>query len=216
MMIIISRLVGLAILCVASVVARADQLDAKNWRFRVYLDEKEIGVHTFTVQKSSDQVQVISSARFDVKVLFINAYQYRHEAKEVWRDNCLTDLSAQTDDNGKQLSVKAVQSAAGINVSTEKKQFNLAGCVMSFAYWNPSMLQQTRLLNAQTGEYEPVTIKSLNTTTLQIAGKAQAAQQFKLIGKKLQIDLWYAPDGTWLALESVTEGGARLRYVLSG
>lgn len=215
-MAILSRLVGMIILCVASVAAYADQVEAKNWRFRVYLDEKEIGAHTFTVQKSSDQVQVISSARFDVKVLFINAYQYRHEAKEVWRDKCLTDLSAQTDDNGKQLSVKATQSATGIHVVTEKKQFNVAGCVMSFAYWNPAMLQQTRLLNAQTGEYEPVTIKSLNTTTLQISGKALAAQQYKLIGKKLQIDLWYAPDGTWLALESVTESGARLRYVLSG
>ena len=34
--------------------------------------------------------------------------------------------------------------------------------------------------------------------------------------EKLKIDLWYAPDGTWLALESMTEQGARLRYVLSG
>ena len=215
-MAILSRLVGMIFLCVASIVAHADQVEAKNWRFRVYLDEKEIGVHTFTIQQSSDQIRVTSSARFDVKVLFINAYQYRHEAQEVWRDNCLTNLSAQTDDNGVQLGVEARQSAIGINVSTEKKQFNLTGCVMSFAYWNPAMLQQTRLLNAQTGEYEPVTIKSLNTTILQISGKAQTAQQYKLIGKKLQIDLWYAPDGTWLALESVTESGACLRYVLSG
>ena len=87
---------------------------------------------------------------------------------------------------------------------------------MSFAYWNPAILQQTRLLNAQTGEYEQITIQSLASTVLQVAGKAQTAQQFTLIGKKLKIDLWYAPDGTWLALESMTEQGARLRYVLSG
>ena len=194
----------------------ASEVNARNWRFRVYLDDKEIGSHTFSVQKSTDQIEVTSSARFDVKVLFINAYQYRHEAKEIWRDDCLTDLSALTDDNGTQLSVKAVQSTVGLNVSTEKKKFNLSGCVMSFAYWNPEILQQTRLLNAQTGEYEQITIQSLASTVLQVAGKAQTAQQFTLIGKKLKIDLWYAPDGTWLALESMTEQGARLRYVLSG
>jgi hypothetical protein len=194
----------------------ANEVDARNWRFRVYLDDKEIGSHTFSVQKSAAQIEVTSSARFDVKVLFINAYQYRHEAKEIWRDDCLTDLSALTEDNGTQLSVKAVQSTVGLNVSTEKKKFNLSGCVMSFAYWNPLMLQQTRLLNSQTGEYEQVIIKPMSATTLQISGKAQVAQQYRLTGKKLQIDLWYAPDGTWLALESMTERGARLRYVLSG
>jgi hypothetical protein len=202
-------------LCAKPLVVSADEPDAKNWRFRVYLDEKEIGIHTFSVQKRDDQVRVTSSARFDVKVLFLNAYQYRHDAQEVWHDNCLSDLSAQTDDNGTQFSVKAVHGASGVNVTTEKKRFTLSGCVMSFAYWNPLMLQQTRLLNSQTGEHEQVTIKPLSATTLRIAGKAQVAQQYRLTGKKLQIDLWYAPDGTWLALESLTEKGARLRYELS-
>ena len=209
-------LAGLIVFFVLPLWVNASEVDARNWRFRVYLDDKEIGSHTFSVQKTTDQIEVTSSARFDVKVLFINAYQYRHEAKEIWRDDCLTDLSARTDDNGTQLSVKAVQSTVGLNVSTEKKKFNLSGCVMSFAYWNPLMLQQTRLLNSQTGEYEQVIIKPMSATTLQISGKAQVAQHYRLTGKKLQIDLWYAPDGTWLALESMTEQGARLRYVLSG
>ena len=209
-------LAGLIVFFALPLWVNASEVDARNWRFRVYLDDKEIGSHTFSVQKTAAQIEVTSSARFDVKVLFINAYQYRHEAKEIWRDDCLADLSASTDDNGTQLSVKAVQSTVGLNVSTEKKKFNLSGCVMSFAYWNPAILQQTRLLNAQTGEYEQVTIQSLASSVLQVAGKAQAAQQFTLIGKKLKIDLWYAPDGTWLALESMTEQGARLRYVLSG
>jgi len=209
-------LAGLIVFFALPLWVNASEVDTRNWRFLVYLDDKEIGSHTFSVQKTTDQIEVISSARFDVKVLFINAYQYRHEAKEIWRDDCLTDLSARTDDNGTQLSVKAVQSTVGLNVSTEKKKFNLSGCVMSFAYWNPAILQQTRLLNAQTGEYEQVTIKSLASTVLQVAGKAQAAEEFTLIGKNLKIDLWYAPDGTWLALESMTERGTRLRYVLSG
>ena len=195
--------------------AAADSPVTQQWNFRVFLDDKEIGRHSFSLQKSADLTRVTSTARFDVKVLFINAYQYEHDDQEIWREDCLTGMAARTNDNGKLLSVRAVEQAAGIKVITEKQQLDLSGCVMSFAYWNPVMLRQTRLLNAQTGEYEPVTIQALGTTTLRAVGKEWSARQYKLTGRKLQIDLWYSPDGQWLALESTTENGRRLRYVLS-
>jgi hypothetical protein len=86
---------------------------------------------------------------------------------------------------------------------------------MSFAYWNPLMLQQTRLLNAQTGEYNAVTIKLIGEVTLRVRGVNQMAKQYRLAGDKLSIDLWYSPAGDWLALQSTTESGRRLRYILT-
>ncbi len=86
---------------------------------------------------------------------------------------------------------------------------------MSFAYWNPVMLQQSRLLNAQTGEYDQITIKAMGEESLQVRGATQATQHYRLTGSKLSIDLWYSPAGDWLALESTTENGRRLRYVLN-
>ena len=124
-------------------------------------------------------------------------------------------MSARTDDNGKQFSVMAKETTAGLNVITPAKQFSLPGCVMSFAYWNPLMLQQKQLLNAQTGEHDEVDIKLLSTTTVSAAGKELPAKRYSLTGKKLKIDLWYSLDGEWLALESTTENGRRLRYVLN-
>jgi hypothetical protein len=50
---------------------------------------------------------------------------------------------------------------------------------------------------------------------LPVRGVTQAARQYRLTGSQLSIDLWYSSAGDWLALESITEGGRHLRYVLT-
>jgi hypothetical protein len=89
----------------------------------------------------------------------------------------------------------------------------LAGCVRSFAYWDPALLQSDRLLNAQSGEYQPVELLDLGDTSLDINGKAVDARQYRLLVDEAEIDLWYTPDLNWLALESVTRDGRRLSYL---
>lgn len=187
----------------------------QTWNFRVYLDDKPIGYHRFELRQQGERRELRSTARLDVKVLFINAYQYLHDADENWRGDCLQSLASRTDDNGKQLSVSATAQGNEFNVSNRERHYSLSGCVMSFAYWNPAMLQQLRLLNAQTGEYDQVTIKALGDESLQVHGATQASRHYRLTGSKLSIDLWYSPAGEWLALESTTENGRRLRYMLT-
>jgi hypothetical protein len=187
----------------------------QSWNFRVYLDDKPIGYHRFDLRTEGERRELHSAARFDVKVLFINAYKYIHDDNESWRGDCLQSLKASTDDNGKQLNVSATLQDEQFTVISSARRYVLPGCVMSFAYWNPLMLQQKQLLNAQTGDYDAVTIKLIGDVSLQVRGINQAARQYRLSGSKLSIDLWYSPSGEWLALESTTESGRRLRYLLT-
>jgi hypothetical protein len=187
----------------------------QSWNFRVYLDDKPIGFHRFDLRTEGEHRELHSAARFDVKVLFINAYKYVHDDNESWGGDCLQSMKASTDDNGKQLTMSAMSQGNQFNVIANARRYALPGCVMSFAYWNPLMLQQTHLLNAQTGEYDAVTIKLVGEVALQVRGVKQAARQYRLTGSKLSIDLWYSPSGEWLALESTTESGRRLRYLLT-
>lgn len=85
---------------------------------------------------------------------------------------------------------------------------------MSFAYWNPQMLRQTLLLNAQTGALEPARIVDLGNETIAVRGAPVAAKRYRITGPKNPIDLWYSPSDEWLALESTLAGGRRLRYAL--
>jgi Family of unknown function (DUF6134) len=191
-----------------------------SWKFRVYLDDKAIGHHDFTLLQQGERRELRSVARFDVKFLFINAYQYQHEAIEGWQGDCLHSMKARTDDNGKLLSVTAIGQTDVMNVSHPAGSYVINGCAMSFAYWNPLMLQQQRLLNAQTGEYDQVKIESLGRQPLTVRGVQQSSNRYRLLGsngkgQKLEIDLWYSLTGDWLALQSKTDSGRYLRYTLN-
>jgi hypothetical protein len=191
------------------------QAETRAWNFRVFLDEREIGYHHFTLRGQEPERELKSEARFNVELLFFTAYRYAHDATERWRGNCLADLKAQTDDNGQRYRLEAARVGERLVVARNQGRVDLQGCVMTFAYWNPQMLSQGRLLNAQTGEYVDVTVTPIGEETLRVRGQRVTARRYALRGPNLAIDLWYSPTNDWLALESTTDGGRRLRYQIN-
>ena len=213
------------LLCAALALPLAAPVQAQSggstaWNFRVYLDDKPIGYHRFTLNRQGDDSELKSEARFDVKVLFINAYRYVHDATERWSGRCLKAMTARTDDDGERFSVNAATDGASLNVSVARGAAQGAapvvrkidGCAMSFAYWDTEILRQSRLLNAQTGEYESVTVSAAGEERITVRGKPVDAKRFRITGPKNPIDLWYSAAGDWLALESAVGGGRRLIY----
>lgn len=202
-------------LCLISVLHTAPTKAAtREWNFTAYLDDQEIGYHRFTLAERAPEREVVSQARFNVKFLFINAYRYTHEAREQWRGDCLARIDTMTDDNGKAYRVRGVLIASGLRVDTDAAQTLLPPCVMSFAYWNPDFLKQTRLLNAQNGEYLDVRVQALGPDTIAVRGQTTSARRYRLSARDLDIELWYSLTGDWLALDSITADGKRLRYRL--
>jgi hypothetical protein len=183
------------------------------WNFRVLLDGKEVGWHRYIVRGDGAATEVESRAQFDVRFLMLNAYSYRHTARERWRGACLDELESRTETNGRVEEVAAVAYDDAVVVDGPSGDARLPGCVMSFAYWDPRILRATRLLNSQTGELLPVSVAERGTERVSVAGRTVAATRHRLSAPNLQIDLWYV-DGRWVALEAPTPGGRTLRYEL--
>jgi hypothetical protein len=186
----------LSALCLCSAAANATE-----WNFRALLDNKPIGSHRFVVNAEGDARTLLSEARFAVKFLGITAYRYQHTATERWRGDCLNEISASTDDDGK--AIKVHLDAA-----------DLKGCAMSFAYWNPLIQTQTRLLNAQTGQFESVQVSRIGPGTLNVRGTPTPATRWRITGPANPIDVWYSPQGDWVGLDSTVAGGRKLSYRL--
>jgi hypothetical protein len=190
----------------------------KNWQFKVFLDGDEIGFHNFSMIHKEQHHEIYSSARFDVKFLFINAYSYKHDNVELWHGQCLNSINAITDDNGEEYKVigKTDDDAFVVNTSGDQKekQDKYLSCIKTFAYWDPEFLKETTLLNSQTGEMIEVESQFIGNETMTHRGKETEARRYRLRGENLQIDLWYSDDDNWLALESLTEGGRIVRYAM--
>jgi hypothetical protein len=215
------RFVGLVIIGLFSLalMSNAPAQDRENsvasWDFDVYLNNKKVGKHIFTVSEAGGVKHVQSEASFNVKILFISAYKYEHRAAERWTDNCLVEFDASTNTNGKRIQVSGQQTGAGFLVERDDNPIELPECVSTFAYWNHEFLDQSRLLNPQTGEYVDVYVEQASNEMLDVRGQLVIARRFKLTANDLDLTLWYSPDDEWLALESVAKGGRIIRYELS-
>ena len=205
---IVALLVALAITVPASASAGV-------WNFRVMLDGREIGRHRYELQPRNDGMELRSEARFDVRLLFFSAYRYEHEAVERWQGGCLRELQSRTVTNGERVAVSARDTGGQLAVERPAGRDVHQGCVFSFAYWDPRILEARALLNSQTGELVPVQVVRMGPDTVSVQGQDQLAMRHRISGPRLQIDLWYVGE-RWVALEALTEGGRRLRYELTG
>lgn len=202
--------VAVAIAMLAAVAAPAA---AETWDFEVRLDDKPIGTHRFVVDGGADAREVQSTARFDVKLLGITVYRYRHEARERWRGDCLDEIRSSTDDDGK---------VVGVDLRAGDAKGPIAGCVMSYAYWNPALVRQTRLLNPQTGRVDDARFERLPDATLRVNGREVPAIRWHLSAQpsddasaKQDLTLWLSrEDGRWIGLDARVKGDKRLTYRL--
>ena len=186
----------------------------QEWRFRVLLNDKDIGFHEFRVARDEGFEEVRINAEFDVRILFFNAYSYRHSNVEQWQGDCLARIESETDDNGDAYSVRGAAEGESFRYrSADGDTRDAPACTRSFAYWNPAFLESKRLLNAQTGELVEVEIRRGPDEPLQLAGQTVAASRYDVVMPDGTISLWYTRDGgQWLALQAPTPGGRMLRY----
>ncbi len=186
----------------------------KAWRFRVYLDDKEIGFHEFRVQEQGGVRRLETEANFEYKLLFLTLYEYEHENTEIWKGDCLAEIQARTDANGDPYEIKGALAEDTFVLESSEGSAELPGCVMSFAYWNPAFLEQERLLNSQNGEFVDVEVGAPERVDLEVRGTVRPALRYRIEAENLGIELYYSENQEWLALEADAAGGRKLRYEL--
>ncbi|MBK1706514.1 DUF6134 family protein [Halochromatium glycolicum] len=183
-----------------------------SYRFEVLLDDRPIGEHRFEIDRSGDQQQVASEAEFKVDFLFFTAYRYQHQSQEVFRNGCLQRIRARTNDNGTRYRIDGAARDDGFRIDRGEQVETAQGCIKTFAYWDPSILDQRRLLNPQTGELEPVVVRRQGTERIELDGRRIPASRYRLETGELSIDLWYHDELGWVRLASDTGKGATLIY----
>jgi hypothetical protein len=186
---------------------------AEQLRFQVYLDDRPIGEHSFRIADSGETTRVSSRASFDVDFLFVTAYRYRHSSDEVFRDGCLANINASTDDNGKRYAVSGEAIGDGFRIEDSDGVERTDGCVKTFAYWDRDFLKDRQLLNPQTGDLERVRVQPKGADEIAVdSGQTLSAERFALTTDELTIDLWYNDDLGWVGLESDAGKGKRIVY----
>ncbi|MCC5885367.1 MAG: hypothetical protein JJT88_02915 [Gammaproteobacteria bacterium] len=196
---------------------------AEERRMQVFLDDREVGLHTFRFDDSDGTLQVRSEAAFQVRVVFVTLFNYEHEANERWRGGCLVGLESKTDENGKRFEVASRSSDAGLEVTTRDGSHKVAtDCPWSFAYWTPSLRERQLLVNPQDGAALEVDFEDLGPRTLKIGRSELEVRAWQLRGRdvtpgredgaEVSITIFYDAEDRWAGLDSDVGSGRTLRY----
>ena len=113
------------------------------------------------------------------------------------------------------MSVSGQRENDAFEVEATAGRNEVPGCIKTFAYWNPDILDEQYLLNSQTGEVLAVSFEPVSEETLVVRGEETPATRYRLVAKNMELDVWYSEDQRWLALESTVKGGRKLRYELT-
>ena len=116
--------------------------------------------------------------------------------------------------NGVHARVQGIGSPVGFAVTAGQDSTDLPRCVMTFAYWNPAFLAQSRLLNPQTGKYVLAQARTVGPDEILVRGERTSTTRHQLLAEDAVIDLWYSTDREWVGLATTVGGARRLEYRL--
>jgi len=136
---------------------------------------------------------------------------YQHKSTETWQGDCLKTILSKTDDDGDLYEVSGHIGNDQFLVTTNNKAAELPTCVMTFAYGNPKILDQKKLMNSQNGEYLDVDIQFLRQESHMVKGKDILTDLWQIEAKGVEEDLlvhlWYDENMNWVGLKSPTPIG---------
>ena len=182
---------------------------AEEWNFDAILNDKVIGQHTFIYEDE----KTISNANFKFEYLFMD-FIYQHKSTETWQEGCLKTISSKTDDDGDLYEVSGHIGTDRFLVTTNNKTSELPSCVMTFAYGNPKILEQKKLMNSQSGEYLDVDIQFIREENHIVKGEDILTDLWRIEANiddgDLLIHLWYDKNMNWVSLKSQTPIGDML------
>jgi hypothetical protein len=180
--------------------------------FSVLRDGDPIGIHRVTFDVDGDRLLVGSRFEARVKVLFITAFEYLYESQSVWRDGCLVELKAITDDNGTKSRVSARLANGQLVIEGPSGAMRGKAGMFPTDHWHSGVLQSDRVLNTITGQVARVNIADMGEGQVTVNDSPEAARRYVYSGD-LQTEVWYDREGRWVKMRFRADDGSTIEYV---
>jgi Family of unknown function (DUF6134) len=180
--------------------------------FKLIRHDSPIGNHTVKFDPQGDTLTI----RIDVEVLVklgpIPLVRYTHHSVEVWQNQRLAQISANTDRNGTRLAMSAQRTEEGlVVVGSGTQRYVAPENALPTTYWNPRLLVSP-MIGTQDGMLVHPVVRDLGPDPVQVAGgSAIPATRYSLRGD-LDLDLWYDQTRTWAGMEFSVADGSVIHY----
>lgn len=188
--------------------------DSANRQFSVLYQGDRIGRHLVRSVPGVEGVRVNTEVDLTVKKFFVTVFSFRHRSEEVWRDGRLMALTSETTEAGVTFRVDGAAVPRGFRVVGSVGPFIAPPAALtSNCLWNPAILQQETMIDAQRGGVIGLSVRKLADEDIVLAGRPVAATRFRLITPDIAGTIWYDSASRWVSCE-LERAGATLHYRL--
>jgi hypothetical protein len=178
---------------------RAYGAGPRDLRFRALRRGSPIGEHRVTFRADGDRLTVETRVEIAVKVLFVTAFRFKHEAEEVWQSDRLVSVTSTTNDNGTLLKVSGTAVADGFRITGGDGPFLASARLLSSnALWNSRIVRESRLIDVQHGGEIGLVTKQLGDEQVDTPQGPVRASRHHLITPFYAGSVFHDSDGRWV------------------
>ena len=190
--------------------------------FDIYRNNKHIGKHIFSFEKSNDQLAVESEINFEIKKLGIVLYKYYVKGKEIYKDGKLVTFNSKTNANGKSKYVNLKLSNNEYDIDGSSFKGKVTTDFLLGTWWNHSIVKSKAQISAVSGRIIHQKVTFLGKETLKIDGKSYKTLHFNFSStddkldknKKLNTDVWYEEENlNWIKASFNKKGNWEYKLV---
>ena len=167
--------------------------------FDIYRNNKFIGKHIFTFNRSEDNLTVESKINFEIKKLGVVLYKYLAEGTEIYKKGSLIEFNSTTNQNKKEkyVNMKLLDDKYDIDGSSYKGKASAEYVIGT--WWNHSIIEAKAQISAVSGRIIKQNVEFIGKETLNINGKNYETLHFNFLSsdkklskdKKLNTHIWY-------------------------
>lgn len=171
--------------------------------FDVIRKNKIIGNLTSKFIKEKDNLILHSILDIKVKILFIPAYKFFQETKEIWRKDEFIAIDGFTDfEDDREYKINGIDKDGVFIASGMDGKLELDENIVPLNYWNKKMLKEEEVFDTQKGIVRKIKVEKLENEEIKINDLKILAEKFIFNASKNPKDkgpfptytLWYHND----------------------
>tara|TARA_Y100000590_G_C15718277_1_gene1012648 strand:- start:63 stop:743 length:681 start_codon:yes stop_codon:yes gene_type:complete len=169
--------------------------------FDIIRKNKVIGTYEINFSEKDDFLIVETNIDIEVKIVFVVAYKFFHQSKEIWKDGKFLKVEAYTDfEDEREYFIDGEIKEDFFMASGMDGDLKLDKNLLPSNYWNIDVMQQTKIFDTQKGIQRELKVKKLGIEKIEINNKKINCKKFTLnassntkdLGPFPEYTLWYS------------------------
>ena len=168
--------------------------------FDILNEHDNVGALNLAFTRDGDKTRINISMHILVKVLFVEAYKFRHNSTEHWHGPRLEKLTAETSDNGDDFAITVTRTGDDHLVHSHEGEARHRGVRLTELLWCEAAVKSGPVLSTLTGHLDDIPIERLGPEDIEHDGKTVTANRYRFVRKKRTGNVWYDRNGVLLKL----------------